>query len=115
MKLRIELSKSLMSAQAQVHTVLYVVGLPTVAVGQRTTDYQCLVTQMWLFFDVLKKNVELRKQLGNAGCGSVSSVPTVTRLSKEACSRPPNAGSGSSAMKWKWLQHILCKDFFEIS
>lgn len=112
MKLRIELSESLMSAQAQVHTVLYVVGLPTVAVGQRTTDYQCLVTQMWLFFDVLKKNVELRKQLRNAGCGSVSSVPTVTRLSKEACSRPPNAGSGSFSHEMEMVATHTLQGFF---
>lgn len=87
-----------------------------VAIGSWASDHHCLLTQMGLFllllFDVLKKNVELRKQLRNEGCGSVFSLPTVTHISNEACGRPLNSYvSVSPSIKWKRQHHTLGKGF----
>lgn len=91
-----------------------------VAIGSCTSDHRRSVTQMELFllllFDVLKQNVELRKQLGNEGCVSVFSLPTVTHISNEACGRPLNSYvSVSPSIKWKRQHHTLCKGFWKLA
>lgn len=118
--LRNEPSGSMTSAQAQKDTTLQVIQVSAVAIVSCTSDHRCLVTPMELFllllFDVLKQNVELRKQLRNEGCGSVFSLPTVTHISNEACGRPLNSYvSVSPSIKWKWQYHTLCRGFLKLA